>query len=184
MKTGRLRRTKSILPSPMTRSMSLMKGPRNNTKITVVPALKTRWIAASSIAGLMGISPSLSPINRKTGMKIRTPPTLNTKWLRAVFLAAMSILNTAIKAVAVVPMLAPMMSGTAFCREIRPCCAKTMAIPVVTELDCTSAVNRQPNKSVYIGFWGWVSKLMMYASSLRGWSDEEIRFRLKNTKPK
>ena len=90
----------------------------------------------------------------KRGVNSKTPPALNKKWLKAVFFAAISILNTAIRAVAVVPIFAPIIRGTAFSNPRIPCWVKIIARPVVTELDCTIAVNRQPTRIAIKGFCG------------------------------
>ena len=57
-----------------------------------------------------------------------------------------NVVSLVIIAVAVVPMFAPMISGTAFSRLIRPCWTKMIARPVVTELDWRTAVTRAPTR--------------------------------------
>lgn len=111
-----------------------VKGLIKATRIRLVPTLNTRGILASATAGFVPNAFSRSPNSRRRGRKMTPPPTLKMKWLRAVLLAARSMFNIAINAVAVVPIRAPMMSGTAFSRLNRPCCKKMDRQPY---RDCT-----------------------------------------------
>ena len=94
------------------------------------------------------------------------------------------MLNMARSAVEVVPILAPMMIGTAFSRLSIPCWVRMMARPVVTELDCTMAVNRKPMKMPRNTFCGCTRYSTTSGICWIGCSAADMRFRLKNTKPK
>ena len=115
---------------------------------------------------------------------MRTPPKLKRKCANAVFFAEISILIMEISAVTVVPRLAPIKIGMALPKLKRPCWVKIMASPVVTELDWTMAVIKLPASTPKKGLWGCVRKSINLASFWRGVKEEEIKLRLKNTKPK
>ena len=155
-KVGITSRSNSTFSSPKIRSTMRVKGLMKARKIRVVITLNARWTLASITPGSTSKSFNRPPNANRNGSASTTPPTLNSTWLSAVFFAAKSMFTMAINAVTVVPMLAPMMSGTALSRLSRPCWVKMIASPVVTALDCTTAVNTQPASTASRMFWGRV----------------------------
>lgn len=79
--------------------------------------------------------------------------------------------------VIVVPTLAPIIIGTAPCKEIEPEAINATVIAVVAELLCMSAVTNSPIKSPVNGF-EVASKIISAASLPKCWSDAIIKSRV------
>ena len=69
------------------------------------------------------------------GRKMATPIRLNNKWQIAMAMAASDLNEAAIRAVMVVPILAPITNGKAFLSDSLPVAARGTINVVVIELD-------------------------------------------------
>jgi hypothetical protein len=80
------------------------------------------------------------------------PDKLNSKWAIAMLMAASELKLAAIKAVNVVPRLAPIIKGRAFINRIFFVATKGTNRDVDTELDCIADVIRIPHPKDLAGF--------------------------------
>ena len=84
-------------------------------------------------------------LTKGIGRKINTPIRLNKKWAMAILIAAFELNVAAIKAVTVVPMLAPKINGTADFNFTTFFATNGTTIEVVTVLDRMAAVVNKPH---------------------------------------
>ena len=137
------------------------------------------------------------PVNSETGdiqrtisascgisnMKRRTPPILKNTCAIATLLASRIVPMLASPAVMQVPMLEPKISGIPPSSVSKPCCAKTITIPVNALELWINAVKMAPIKIPIMGFSRFLIISMNGWKLRRGFMESDISFIPKNRIP-